>query len=150
MSSCVETRRITIKPRRDPTDYSGFKFDMLENGQPVPNDTLQVSKTKAHKQTDYHTFIFTVENADDTDLKFIDNPFDVMWVTPGNNCPKHRTHDMDFNIGAIDSEHLTVHNANSRQCSLKFVLNFVGTKADGSRGIIAYDPIWTNNNGGSR
>lgn len=153
--SCVETRNITISARRDPTSYGGFHFDMLENGKNVPDDTIDCGKTDSHKQSDYHKFVFTLENAADTDLQFVDNPFDVMWVAPGNEnqaprCPDRRAHDKDFNIGEIGPHRLVVHNANSRKCKHKFVLNFVGTRADGKRGVVPYDPIWGNTNGGSR
>lgn len=148
--SCVESRNVTITATRDAKTADGVKFTMSEDGKDLPNETLTAKKTNSNKASDYHKFTFTLVNRDGLDLEFVDNPFDVMWVTPGNNCPKHRSHDMDFNIGEIGRERLVVHNANSRACDLKFVLNFVGTRPDGKKGIIGYDPVWSNGNGGMR
>lgn len=155
--SCIETRTITIKAKRDPTDFSGFDFKMFEDGNRVDDDTIVSDKDKLKnaKKCDFHTFIFKLENAEGSDLKFVDNPFDVMWVKTGNathagECPKRRSNDRDFCIASIADHELVVHNANSRKCKHKFVLNFVGTKADGSQGMVSYDPVWTNSNGGAR
>lgn len=153
--ACIETRNITIKAKRDPTQYIGFKFRMYENDRAIDDETLVSEKELKHKkEADYHTFIFTLENEGTSDLAFLDNPFDVMWVKPGNadkpgKCPDRRSSDPDFCVGEVFSTRLVVHNANSRKCKHKFVLNFAGTKADGSLGVVPYDPIWSNGNGGS-
>lgn len=153
--SCVETRNITVRAERDSTKPNGFGFTMVENGTVIADDTIHAAKGGGDKNSDYHTFIFTLENGAGSNLEFLDHPFDVMWVAPGNasqapQCPPRRSSDADFNIGAIEPRRLVVHNANSRPCKHKFVLNFVGTKADGTRGIVPYDPIWGNTNGGSK
>ena len=156
--ACGEKRTITVKAKRDATSFSGFDFEMFENGQKVPGDSIESNKDGKGKAPDYHTFTFKLENDPDpgsgTDLKFVGNPFDVMWVKPGSethagDCPKKRTGDPDFCVAEVTADTLTVHNANSRKCKYKFVLNFVGTKADGSQGMVSYDPVWTNGNGGS-
>lgn len=152
--ACIETRTITVTAKRDPTSFSGFDFQMFEGGKKVPDENLASEKTPAVKKTDYHTFIFMLENEGDSDLKFVSSPFDVLWVQPGiadhpGACPKKRVTDRDFCVAEVTAYKLSVHNANSRKCKHKFVLNFVGTKADGSQGMVSYDPIWTNSNGGS-
>lgn len=153
--ACIETRNITVKAKRDPTSYTGFDFSLWENGMKVEDETIVSKKEPKHKQSDHHKFIFKLENEEGSDLKFLDNSCDVMWVKPGNenqagNCPKKRSNDRDFFVCDISPHELVVLNANSRKCMLKFVLNFVGTKADGSQGVVPYDPIWGNTNGGSR
>lgn len=151
--ACCETRTITVKARRDPTSYSGFRFAMYENGQEIDDHTIVCDKSNGMKKGDHQSFVFNLENAENSDLKFVGDPFDVMWVKPGNatkppKCPESRVTDKDFNIGELTAYSTTVNNANSRQCMHKFVLNFVGTKADGSQGMVSYDPIWDNKNGG--
>ena len=152
--ACCEKRTITIKAKRDATSFSGFDFTMFENGKKIDDGTIVSDKDGKGKVSDYHTYVFDLENDDDSDLKFVGNPFDVMWVKKGNqshdgDCPKKRSGDPEFCVADITADKLTVHNANSEKCKYKFVLNFVGTKADGSQGMVSYDPVWTNGNGGS-
>lgn len=154
MPSC-ETRNITVKAERDPTSFNGFEFQMFENGAAVKNDTIHSNKDGKGKKEDYHTIIFTLKNEGTSDLKFVGDPLDVMWVKPGNekhagDCPKKRSGDPDFSVDEVSADRLVVHNANRRMCKHKFVLNFETTKPDGTQAIVAYDPIWANGNGGSR
>lgn len=153
--ACIETRTITVKAKRDPTKYEGFDFSMWEGDRKVDDETIVAEKGNQHQQSDHHKFIFKLENERGSDLQFLNNSCDVMWVKPGNEnqagkCPKQRSNDPDFFVCDIKPHELTVLNANSRRCKHKFVLNFVGTKADGSQGVVSYDPIWGNGNGGLR
>jgi len=152
--ACIETRNITITAAPDPSKDCGYRFAMVEKGSNVTNDEIKSAKSNGVKQSDYHTFHFTLQNLEGSDLQFLNDPFDVMWVKPGNSsnpgsCPDKRMTDGDFCVGQITPSTLTVHNANSRNCKHKFVLNFYGTRADGSKGVVPYDPVWTNGNGGS-
>ena len=153
--TCIQDRdiKITATPNRA---GNGFDFTMSDkDGNPISDDKIESHKNDSHKKKDYHAFHFTLETTDGSNLAFLKDPFDVMWVAPIDGttkpdfCPNKRVTDEDFCVGEITDTTLTVYNANSRKHDFKFVLNFVWTKQNKSRQDVRYDPVWTNGNGGA-
>lgn len=154
MAYC-ETRTITIKARKDKSQNDGVAWSMEENGSTIAGDTIQAAKHNTMAKDDPHLFIFMLDADRGLKLRFLKDPDEVMWVKAGSEhsapaCPNNSSKESEFEIVSVNDETLMVSNLNSQKCKHKFVLNFMGKKPDGSTGLIQYDPIWGNTNGGSR
>lgn len=146
-------RDVTIKPFRTPNGK--IDFQMFEGKSKQPTDTLAFDKTKdGMKKSDVYDVYFTIENAPDTNLIFLDDPAnkdECMWVAKGSKqqppaCPSNRMSDPEFTITSISDLSLTVENKDLVECKYKFVLSFVD-KDEGNK-VVRFDPIYDNKNGG--
>jgi hypothetical protein len=146
-------RDITIKPFR--TASGKIDFHMFEGNSTHPTDTLVFDKTKdGMKKSDVYDIDFTLENAADTNLAFLNDPNnknECMWVAKGSKtappaCPPGQMTHGEFNVTAVSDLSLTVENQDLNECKYKFVLCFVD-KDDGNK-VVRYDPIYDNKNGG--
>lgn len=152
--ACCETRDITIRATEDSSKSGGVKFEMFEHGTKVPDETIACHKSDAMKKDDHHLVAFQLQADHGLDLRFLKDRDEVMWVKTGNPssapaCPQKSAKDPDFAIDGVTDKKLVVKNLNTRAGKHRFVLNFIGTRPDGTTGLIQYDPIWGNANGGS-
>lgn len=133
-------RQIHVLAERDETAENGVRFALAEGGAVLPNGAIRCAKGPTDsKNNDFHDFTFTL-NERDVDLLFREPANAAMTVVGGNR-------DIEaVNVGA-DGKSLTVRNFNRTVSESKFALNFV-TRANPPRPV-TYDPIWTNQNGGS-
>jgi hypothetical protein len=69
------------------------------------------------------------------------------WVfTPG--CPKKPQKSKDIEAISVTPDQLVVHNFNPEKVHYKFVLNFVTPQ--NPKTLVAYDPVWDNQNGSAK
>lgn len=147
--ACIEQREITIEAR--PGAKSGeIEWEMSEKGNRITNEVIPCNKTPpAKKETDHHEVTFKLKTKQGLQLSFLNDPDNVMWVQPGNHCPKNPVTDRDFEIQSVGTDTLVVRNYNRRQCDHKFTLNFLGKRpGEPDTRLIQYDPSWGNGNGG--
>jgi hypothetical protein len=143
-------RPITIRSFKD--SHGKIDFEMIEGNQKT--DTLVFNKTNDNmKKDDSYDITFTLVNTDGLQLEFLQDTNEVMWVAKGNKssppgCPQNHVTDPEFTVTGVTADTLDVTNTDKDVCKFKFVLNFIDTgnhnKAE------QYDPIYDNQNGGSR
>lgn len=133
-------RQIQVRAERDDGTDDGVRFKLQEGGAVLPNGAIRCAKRPTDsKNNDFHEFTFTLSEQE-VDLLFREPANAAMTVVGGNR-------DIEAISVAPDRKSLTVRNFNRTASENKFALNFV-TRSDPQRPVV-YDPIWTNQNGGS-
>ena len=133
-------RQIQIRAERDDTSENGVRFGLREGGAVLPNATIRCAKRPTDsKNDDFHDFTFIL-NEQDVDLLFRRPANAAMTVAGGNR-------DIEVISVGDGGKSLTVRNFNRTASENKFALNFV-TNTTPPRSVV-YDPIWSNQNGGS-
>jgi len=138
-------------------DQNGdLQFNM--SGFGVRNHEIRCSKDdprRPMKKNQPHTVTFEINNRSSKDLVFPTDPARAMWVgSDATTCPKatppaHGDFPLKGRTVSDDREQLTVENNNSCKADFKFSLNFVEAGNAAEAPLIPYDPIWSNQNGGS-
>jgi hypothetical protein len=105
------------------------------------------------KKADSYDIKFTLVNTDELQLEFLQDTQHVMWVAKGSKasppgCPKNHVTDPEFTVTGVTANTLDVTNTDKDECKFKFVLNFIDTGNNNK--AVQYDPIYDNQNGGSR
>lgn len=121
-----------------------------------PNFEIKCAKDKAGMaKKDPHKVTFEINNRSSKDLLFAHLEKNAIWVSENaTDCPQNDPGEhADFPLKDMklssDREQLTVQNLNSCKADFKFSLNFVEASAKDDSQMYSYDPIWTNQNGGS-
>ena len=109
---------------------------------------------------DYHLVEFVLDDHTGSGLKFPPVPHDAMWVMPVEDRSNPRCPDKDtvsdYSVMepicvCDDGQRLIVRNDNPRQEDWSFTLNFVpaGANESDANAYVNWDPIGSNQNGGS-
>src|SRR5688500_1970222 len=105
---------------------------MLPTGTPT---TDRITFNKYHEglnKSQKYTVEFSLMNDASSDLRFIRDEKEVMWVSKGpvptdpGPCPVVTIHDSEFEVKEVKDYFLRVENKDSIDRQYKFVLNFVG------------------------
>lgn len=140
-----------------------IEFEMKEGGGGGPDTEILVfNKNKdGIPKSEYYEVEFELRNQNSTpqnpgtNLEFVTppNPVPVMFLSKGSDkhlpkCPKgpSANNDGQITVAGVTPTTLTVQNKDDFDCFYKFVLNFVDK--DNGNQIVAFDPIWGNQNGG--
>jgi len=152
-------RKVKIEASRNANGE--IEFEMKEGGGP-DTEILVFNKNKDNiPKSEFYEVEFELKNQTatpqnpGTNLEFVTppNPVPVMFLSKGSDkhlpkCPKgpSSTSDGQISVTGVTPTKLTVQNKDENECFYKFVLNFVDR--DNNNQIVAFDPIWGNQNGG--
>ena len=148
-----DTRKITIKAFRDGSPPDGYRFEMLPEGEPNTDRLTFNKNSDGMSKSDRYTVKFYLVNDSSSNLRFVSDEKEVMWVSKGTPtdpgpCPAVTCHDGQFDVKDVEDYYLKVVNKDMDECQYKFVLNFIGLNSAGKTALIPFDPIWDNKNGG--
>ncbi len=123
----------------------GGGFELYENGRATQElifnkDYDRIDKKKMKKADDYRILFFLDEKGG---YKFVLDKSQVMLID-GAPCP-YPPGRPEFEVDDVDDYELEVLNRDSRSASYKFTINLL----DGAGNHVAYDPIYSNQNGGT-
>ena len=147
-------RTIIVHIYDDTSKPNDLGFGM--SGYGVHGDEIKCGKDRSGmSKKDPHKITFEINNRTSRNFLFPNDAKNAMWVgNDATTCPKTAPTAenpefpwKDFNV-SNDREQLSVKNLNSAEAQYKFSLNFVDAD-DPSGKSCRYDPIWTNQNGGS-
>ena len=146
-------RTIIVHISDDDEGENGLRFGM--SGYGVDKEEIKCGKDgSGMKKKDPHKITFEINNRSSKEWLFPTNAQNAMWVgSDSSTCPKtpppeHPEFPSNDRKVSPDREQLEVKNLNSCAGRYKFSLNFVDA-ADAAGKLHQYDPIWTNQNGGS-
>ena len=137
----------------DPPDQVRFSLDSKLKG---PNGALVFNKTNdGMKKVDYYLVEFDLVDKSSLDLSFAPNPMVAFWVNwNSQSCPNGACYSHEIYAVGVDEQHgkkLLVRNEDNSIVDFAFSLGFLKGGFDPSdpNGYIRYDPIGTNQDGGS-
>ena len=143
-------RTILVHIWDDTEAENGIQFGM--SGFGVQKGEITCAKEGMHKD-EPNKITFEINNRSTRNWLFPSDERNAMWVASNaTDCPKALPpENPEFPIKKMkvsqDREQLTVDNLNTRKADYKFALNFVD--GDDQKHLYSYDPIWSNQNGGT-
>lgn len=154
----MKGRYVDIYVEPDSSSANGYRFWMEEDK--VETSTLVFNKdTDKMKKSDNYKIEFKLHNQNGAKLCFSKDKSMVLWAmaatgAPEGACPPANSSHSGFYVDPasyIEDRLLTVINTDMTVEDIAFALNFLeeGTKDDPNANYICYDPIASNQNGGS-
>jgi hypothetical protein len=152
MGEAKRTIIVHIYDNKDEPNELGFGL----SGYGVDKDEIKCAKdTSGMRAQEAHKITFEINDRSSRNWLFPTNAANAMWVgSDSTDCPQTAPpENPEFPVKDMkvsqDREQLEVKNLNSTKARFKFSLNFVDA-SDPSGKLYPFDPIWNNQNGGSR